>query len=101
MALEADCHVLLLCQLNNERNKGAKLPRPVKRDIRGTGQLANDAANVLMIAREQEEVQGAGDMWKLLPPGALYFEKARNGALGGVPVWFDERRMKYVEEEVL
>ncbi len=96
-ARQADCHLLIVCQLNQERNKGAKLPRPVRRDIRESGQLANDAANVLFVHREQVPVEGGGaDMFELLNDGSVWLDKARNGQLGGEAVTLNASRMMFV-----
>jgi replicative DNA helicase len=98
-ARQANCHLILVCQLNQERNKGALLPRPVRRDIRESGQLANDAANVIFVHREQVEKQVGPDqfMTELLPDGSVWLDKARNGQLGGVKVMLDPGRMSFTE----
>jgi len=99
VALQADCHVLLVCQLNQGRNQSEIRPRPVLRDIRGTGMLANNAANVLFVHRDQEEVRDAGGqstgIVETLPEGQVYLEKARNARLGGVRVRLDTARMRF------
>lgn len=100
-ARQSGCHIIAVVQLNQARNVGARLPRPVRRDIRGSGALANDAANVLMLHREQAELKTpdgrATGVWEMLNEGSVYWEKCRNGQLGGVAVTFDPRRMRYLE----
>ena len=99
-ARQADCHLLLVCQLNMERYKTAKKPRPTQRDIRGTGQLYNDAANVLMLYRDQDMIEAPGQepIYELSSNGSIYLEKAKNGTLGGVKVVLNGARMRFEEE---
>lgn len=99
------CHLLMVCQLNQERLKTLIKPPPVNRDLRNTGAWANDAANVLFVHREQEEVlDNLGDgtgLVRTLPDGHLRLDKARNGEPGAVPVSFDARWMRFRENTEL
>jgi len=101
-ALQADAHLILVSQLNQERAKQEIRPRPVLRDLRGSGSLGNDAANVLFLHREQERVAAADgsltDLIETLPEGQMYFDKVRNGRTGGCQVFFTGARGIFEQE---
>lgn len=84
-ARQAGTHVLLVCQLNQTRNQSAVKPAPVLRDIRNTGQLANDAENVLLIHRDQQEIRNSlGDLIgvETQMEGTIDLAKARSSEPG-------------------
>lgn len=83
VARRANCHVILVSHLNRARATQAKLPRPVKRDLRDSGMLETNAAAILFVHRKQD------DNGEHLASGEIYFEKIRNGMKGGVDVLFD------------
>ena len=83
VAKRANCHVILVSHLNRARATQAKLPRPVKRDLRDSGMLETNAAAILFVHRKQD------DNGEHLPSGEIYFEKVRNGMKGSVDVLFD------------
>jgi len=83
VARRANCHVILVSHLNRARATQAKLPRPVKRDLRESGMLETNAAAILFVHRNQD------DKGEALASGEVYFEKVRNGMKGGVDVLFD------------
>jgi len=87
----AECHILATVHLSEHRVKQAKRPRPTLGDIRGSGSLKNDADNVLFVFREQ-----SSDGTTVEDEGAVYLAKARNGELGGVPVVFEGRHMRFL-----
>lgn len=91
-AKQANCHLLVVCQLNRGRYSGsASLPRPTLADIRSTGMLAANADNVLFIHRENDE-EGPG------PKGEVYLAKCRSGQVGGkAKLHFTGNRMTFVE----
>lgn len=96
-AARADCHLIVVAQLNQARNVGSARPAPVLRDLRGTGNLANLPSNVLLVHRDEEQMEGtdrtaAGEL------GHLDIAKQRGGQLGVVPVRFDEHRLRFLEE---
>ena len=100
-ARQADCHLVLVAQLNQTRNVGGAPPRPVRRDIRDTGQYANDAANILFIHREYVELDVPGQpgaaIYEPTTDGTLYTDKQRNAEGGGVPVVLNTQRMRFME----
>lgn len=102
-ARRAGTHLLVVSQLNQERARDEKRPRPVLRDIRGTGMLANDARNVILLDRDQEELvdQAGGERQIVLcPEGRLILEKAANGRLGIAPVRLEGDRMRFLPLDI-
>lgn len=93
-ARQSGTHLLLVCQLNQERNKTAVKPPPVGRDLRNTGSWQNDAANVVFLHREQEVVEGMG-FPRVLEDGHIRVEKSRHGQGGFVAVKFNSDRMRF------
>lgn len=99
---QTGCHLFVVCQLNQERNKSVARPAPVGRDLRGSGQLYALAHNVLLVHREEEEMIDANGR----PTGrAVQLENGHldvvknkaTGRLGAVPVRFDSYRLRFVE----
>jgi replicative DNA helicase len=88
----ANCHILVTVHLNEARVTDTRRPRPVLRDIRGSGMIKNDADNVMFVFREQDPQTG-----DLLPASAGYFQKVRNGKLGYVPLVFNDTNLKFDE----
>jgi replicative DNA helicase len=93
-AKQGNCHIIATVHLNEYRVNDVIRPRPVMRDIRGSGMIKNDADNVMFIYREQEP--GTGDP---LPPSALYTSKIRNGQMGTVHMTFNEDRFMFEESD--
>jgi replicative DNA helicase len=95
-------HLIVVCQLNQERNKTVVRPAPVGRDLRGTGQIYNLAHTVLLIHRQEEEEQDPNGV-RLgraiqCEEGSLDVVKNKpTGKLGAVPVRFDQARLRFVE----
>lgn len=87
-AKQANAHILIAVHLNEGRATTGKLPKPVLRDIRGSGQLKNDADNVLFVWRQQE-----GEYME--DQGRVYFSKVRNGSPGGTDVLFSPNRLEF------
>jgi replicative DNA helicase len=93
-AKQANCHVIATVHLNEYRVNDVVRPRPVTRDIRGSGMLKNDADNVMFIYREQDPETGDP-----LPPSSIYTSKVRNGQMGAVNLMFQEKTFSFKEEE--
>lgn len=92
----ADCHLLLVAQLNQTRNVNAARPAPVLRDLRSTGQMYALPNNVLFVHRDDEE--DAAGHFKAGASGHLDVAKQRGGELGVVQVHFNDRRLTFLEE---
>lgn len=89
-AKQADAHVLVAVHLNEARATTGKLPKPVLRDIRGSGSLKNDADNVLFVWRQQE-----GEFME--DSGRVWLAKVRNGRLGGCNVNFSPSKLMFTQ----
>ncbi len=99
---QTPCHLIVVCQLNQTRNQLVVRPAPVGRDLRGSGQLYNLAHNVLMVHREEEELED--EMGRKLGRAVQrengHVDVVKNkptGKLAAIPVVFDERRLVFVE----
>jgi replicative DNA helicase len=95
-ARQSGTHLLLVCQLNQERVKTVQLPPPVRRDLRNTGSWANDAANVLFVHRDQDEDLDTG-IATVGAGGHIRLDKARNGQPASVPVQLNTRTLRFME----
>lgn len=99
-AAQAGTHLILVSQLNLERDKGKK-PPPVGRDIRSTGAWYQRARVVMFVHRDQEAKE-AGDgavIWKATADGHVRVEKATHGdaSRGMVAVTFNPRWLRFDE----
>lgn len=96
-ARNTGAHCILITQLNRGRNVGDTLPRPVARDIRGSGMFEAQARNVLMLHREQTATgQGSEREIATEMEGKIYVEKATHGIKGlNIPVLFVPERMMF------
>jgi replicative DNA helicase len=101
VAMQTKAHIVLVCQLNLERNKSICKPPPVGRDLRYTGAWYQDASNVLFIHREQVEKVDPQTKEPLgvpetKPHGHISVDKGRNGGEGAMGVYFDSKRIRFV-----
>jgi replicative DNA helicase len=92
IARRANCHLIMVAHLNRARAQHAVLPKPVLRDVRDSGMLANNADQVLFLHREQD------DEGNVLPEGEIYFDKVRNGMKGGIDVALTARHVQFVKQ---
>lgn len=95
VAMQANCHVIATAHLNEYRCNDIVRPRPVLRDIRGSGMIKNDTDNVFFIHREQDPTTG-----EPLAPAGLYTAKVRNGQIGYIDLMLQPNRFKFEEAEV-
>jgi replicative DNA helicase len=95
-AAAVDTHFIATAHLNETRSVSDKPPSPVLRDLRGSGMLKNGSDFVLFAHREHEIIDGHAEMQL---PGAIWFAKTREGALGGLRVLFDPVRIRFVVED--
>lgn len=100
---QTPCHLIVVCQLNQERNKSVVRPAPVGRDLRGSGQLYALAHTVLLVHRQEEEALDPTTSRPLgraiqLDEGTLDIVKNKpTGRLGATAVLFDQKRLRFVE----
>lgn len=102
LAREEGCAVLLLAQLNRESTKRED-KRPTLEDLRGAGELEQDADVVLMVHRPEyylrkqdqnlEQVRRQLELWAGL--GQVLCEKAKNGPTGQVALGWDDKCATY------
>lgn len=101
-AAQTGTHLILVCQLNLERDKG-KRPPPVGRDLRNTGLWYHRARVVMFLHRDQEAREG-GDgsvIWQPAAEGHVRIDKASHGdsSIGYVSVQFNARWMRFDQAE--
>ncbi|HET7305320.1 MAG TPA: DnaB-like helicase C-terminal domain-containing protein [Segeticoccus sp.] len=98
---QARCHVIVVCQLNQERNKQTVRPAPVHRDLRGTGNLFNLPSNVVFVHRDEEELrdEDGTNLGRSLTTdeGTIDVAKQRGGRRDCVSARFDEWRLRWLE----
>lgn len=90
LARELKIPLLLLCQLNRESEKGERR-RPRLADLRETGQIEQDAHQVILLHR----LEPPGDRPRIGSTEVIV-EKNRNGATGVVTMGFHGELTKFV-----
>jgi replicative DNA helicase len=96
-------HVIVVCQLNQERVKSSVKPPPVARDLRNSGSLYFAPENVVFVHRTHRRIRdddGAmleEDRAEILDEGHIEVAKQRGGRFDLVPVTFDPYRLRFVE----
>jgi replicative DNA helicase len=96
-ARQSGAHGLIVLQLNQTRNDAAARPHPALRDLKWTGAWADDAANVLLLHRDDVEVSPG-----IFEPGAdgyVRAAKVRNGRTGLVRLSLDPFRLRFVDPD--
>lgn len=85
MAIDLDVPVLLLVQLNRDSVKGGQVRRPTVSDLRDSGSIEQDAAQVLFLYRDEKADEAAKDPRWL----EVILELNRFGPTGSVDVLFE------------
>lgn len=85
-AQRTGCHIVVVGHLR----KPDDLNPPVLGDILGAGMIANLSDFVVFVHRE------LNDLAMPQPEGRMWFAKTRNAGLGGGPVTYDWRHMRFV-----
>lgn len=89
MARELDCHVLLLHQLNREKDRRST-GRPKISDLRESGQIEHHAYNVMLVYRpDRDEALPDEDRARYNGWLELIVGKARGGKVGSIFLGFD------------
>lgn len=93
----SNTHLILVCHFNEERAKAEELPKPVARDLRGSGMIKNACRNVLLLHRFQDRVTNElGDpAYDLSDRAVVVCDKATHGQRGDVALVFDGRHMRF------
>lgn len=89
-AKQAGCALIACVHLNDNRVSTPQRPRPVLRDVRGSGMLVRGADIVLLIHRDDDEDGVPTD------EGLLLASKIRNGQPNAMGIRFDPARMRFV-----
>lgn len=86
----ANCCIVLVAHVNRVGIERGRRRRPVRSDLRWSGDIENLADVVCFVYRKQDE--------ETLEPtneGFVYFDKVRGGTLGGAGVAFDSDRLRF------
>lgn len=89
-AKSVGCALVACVHLNDNRVTSPQRPRPVLRDVRGSGMLVRGADVVLLIHRDDDD-DGVPQ-----ESGLLLAAKIRNGQPNAMPVVFDPNRMRFL-----
>lgn len=95
VALERQVPILLLSQLNREvekRGGTAECDRPRLADLRDSGNIEQDADNVVFLWRKER-----GDEFKVVEPRVVSIAKHRNGQCFEVDLMFDKGAGRFYE----
>ena len=85
LAKSQRCHILALSQLNREATREGRKPRLI--DLKGSGDIEENASLVLMLNRNLETKEAT-----------LNIAKARSGQAGQtIPLFFNPDRLVFVE----
>lgn len=91
-AIERKVPIILLAQLNREVERRGSGDRPRLADLRDSGNIEQDADNVLFLWRKGEE-----DQYKLVEPRVLTIAKHRNGEVLEMDLMFNKPRGRFYE----
>ena len=86
----AQCCVVLVAHVNRTGVERGRRRRPVRSDLRWSGDIENLADAVCFVYRKQDE-----DTLEPTPEGYVYFDKCRGGELGGQKVHFNSERLRF------
>lgn len=75
-AHQAGTHLVIVSQLNHQRDKDAERPDPAMRDLKSTGALQDLPNNVILLRRQQEHDKDSGESW-LSDEATLHVAKQR------------------------
>lgn len=91
LAEEHDCHVLALTQMNRDAAKRGLEAIPQIHEIKNSGNIEEDADNVLILHRDLDEMR------RPIPgtPARLVIAKQRYGATGVVPLKFEPEYVRF------
>lgn len=84
------CCIVLVAHVNRGGVERGKRRRPVRSDLRWSGDIENLADAVCFVYREQDE-----DTLEPTQDGWVYFDKCRGGKLGGQEVYFNADRLRF------
>lgn len=95
IAMERGVSIILLCQLNRDvekRGTSSECDRPRLADLRDSGNIEQDADNVLFLWRKER-----GDEYKTVESRVLTVAKHRNGQCFEMDLMFDKAKATFYE----
>lgn len=90
----ARCCIVLVAHVNRGGITGGIRRRPVRSDLRWSGEIENLADAVCFVYREQDP-----ETFEATEYGAIYFDKCRGGDTGGEAVHFDRDHLRFLAAE--
>lgn len=90
----ARCCIVLVAHVNRGGVERGKRRRPVRSDLRWSGDIENLADAVCFVYRQQDE-----ETLEPTEDGVIYFDKCRGGKLGGQGVRFDSGRLRFLASD--
>lgn len=96
MANDLKIHVVALASLSRECEKRDD-KRPIKADLRESGDIEHDADSILMLYRESDYNKEARDNQQVSSMTEFLWRKNRGGAIGDRLAVFDGKRMRFVD----
>jgi len=98
LAREFNIPVIALSQLSrNVENRVDK--KPILSDLRESGSIEQDADVVLMLYRDQSNNGNKLDL-SVIQSTELIIAKQRNGPIGSIKLEFDEKRTKFLNDQI-
>lgn len=91
----ANCCIVLVAHVNRGGIQSGMRRRPVRSDLRWSGEIENLADAVCFVYREQDP-----DTFEPTPDGFIYLDKCRGGKLGGQAVSFDSDRLRFLARDL-
>lgn len=86
----ANCVIVLVAHVNRGGTIGGVRRRPLRSDLKWSGEIENLADAVCFVYRLQDE-----ETLEPTEDGAIYFDKCRGGKLGGPAVRFNPERLTF------
>lgn len=86
----AKCCIVLVAHVNRSGVQGGMRRRPVRSDLRWSGEIENLADAVCFVYRKQDP-----ETYEPTELGAIYLDKCRGGKLGGQAVRFNPERLTF------
>ncbi len=107
-ALATGLVLVVLSQLNRHSVEGGKSRPPTMSELRDSGQVEQDADNIVLLHRYDEDEQDkALGFWRdrgylthdptgdKRPLGTIHVAKVRQGSVGKHPAWWDAKRLTF------
>jgi replicative DNA helicase len=91
----AKCCIVLVAHVNRGGIQSGIRRRPVRSDLRWSGEIENLADAVCFVYREQD-----AETYEPTEDGVVFFDKCRGGKLGGQAVRFDSNRLCFEAREI-